>query len=67
MACTRSKFGSSRDFFCAIWAEAVHLLFDERKVHVEAIVAANDYMALDAMQALQARGFVCRRTSRLWV
>lgn len=43
-------------FFAPSGAEAVHLLLDTRKLHIEAIVAANDYMALDAMQALQTRG-----------
>ncbi len=43
-------------FFAPSGADAVRLLFDTRKLHIEAIVAANDYMALDAMQALQARG-----------
>ena len=43
-------------FFAPSGTEAVELLLDARKLHIEAIVAANDYMALDAMQALQARG-----------
>ncbi len=36
-------------------AEGVKLLLDERQVKVEAIAAANDFMAVDAIQALQAR------------
>ena len=43
-------------FFAPSGAAAVKLLLDERKLQFEAIVAANDYMALDAMQALQTRG-----------
>lgn len=43
-------------FFPPSGAEAVRLLLDERKVSLEALVAANDHMAIDAMQALQARG-----------
>jgi DNA-binding LacI/PurR family transcriptional regulator len=43
-------------FFEPSGAEAVRLLLDERKVEFQAIVAANDHMALDALQALQARG-----------
>ncbi len=43
-------------FFAPSGAEAIRLLLDERRVKVEAVVAANDFMALDAMQALQARG-----------
>jgi serine phosphatase RsbU (regulator of sigma subunit)/DNA-binding LacI/PurR family transcriptional regulator len=47
-------------FFAPSGVEAVHLWLDERKlrpgVDLEAIVAANDFMALDALQALQARG-----------
>jgi PAS domain S-box-containing protein len=44
------------DFFFASGAEAIHLLLDERRVDVQAIVAANDDMALGALEALQARG-----------
>jgi len=36
--------------------EAVRLFFDERKAKVEAIVAANDWMAFGALQALEERG-----------
>lgn len=36
--------------------EAVHPLWDERKVKVDAIVAANDDMALGVINALQSRG-----------
>jgi two-component system sensor histidine kinase/response regulator len=35
---------------------AVRLLLDDRRLMPEAIVAANDVMAIDAMEALQARG-----------
>jgi DNA-binding LacI/PurR family transcriptional regulator/anti-anti-sigma regulatory factor/putative methionine-R-sulfoxide reductase with GAF domain len=35
---------------------AVRLLFDERKAKVEAIVAANDWMAFGALRALEERG-----------
>lgn len=35
--------------------EGVKLLLDERRVKVEAIAAANDFMAVDAIQTLQAR------------
>jgi DNA-binding LacI/PurR family transcriptional regulator/signal transduction histidine kinase len=37
-------------------AAAVQLLLDERQADVQAIVAADDTMALGALQALQARG-----------
>ncbi len=43
-------------FFAPSGEEAVRLLLEKRKLHFEAIVAANDYMALDAVQALQRRG-----------
>lgn len=43
-------------FFAPSGAEAVRLLLDERGVSLEALAAANDFMALDALQALQARG-----------
>jgi signal transduction histidine kinase/DNA-binding LacI/PurR family transcriptional regulator/AraC-like DNA-binding protein len=43
-------------FFAPSGAEAVRLLLDERQVTLDALVAANDYMAIDALQALQARG-----------
>jgi DNA-binding LacI/PurR family transcriptional regulator/putative methionine-R-sulfoxide reductase with GAF domain len=43
-------------FFAPSGAEAIRLLLDKRKVSFEAVAAANDYMAIDAMQALQARG-----------
>jgi DNA-binding LacI/PurR family transcriptional regulator/serine phosphatase RsbU (regulator of sigma subunit) len=44
------------DFNAPSGAEAVRLLCDERRVSFDALVAANDYMALGAMEALQARG-----------
>ncbi len=43
-------------FFAPSGADAVRLLVDERKVPFDALVAANDEMAIDALQALQARG-----------
>jgi DNA-binding LacI/PurR family transcriptional regulator/signal transduction histidine kinase len=39
-------------------AEAVQLLLDERQVNFEVIVAANDHMAIGAMEGLQARGII---------
>ncbi|TET52101.1 MAG: LacI family transcriptional regulator [Anaerolineales bacterium] len=44
------------DFLPATGAAAIRLLLDERKTDFEAVVAANDNMALGAMEALQARG-----------
>ena len=47
-------------FFEPSGADAVRLLLDERKlrpgIDIEALVAANDFMALDALEALQERG-----------
>jgi PAS domain S-box-containing protein len=43
-------------FFEPSGEEAVRLLMDKRKAAFEAVAAANDFMAVDAMQALQARG-----------
>lgn len=43
-------------FFAPSGADAVHLLLDERQTAFDALVAANDEMAIDAMQELQARG-----------
>lgn len=43
------------DFTEASGAEAVRVLHDERKVRFDAIVAGNDYMALGAIAALEAR------------
>lgn len=43
------------DFFAPSGENAVRLLVDERRVHFDALVAANDDMAIDALQALQAR------------
>lgn len=37
-------------------SDAVHILLDERHTHIDAIVAANDGMALSALKALQVRG-----------
>jgi DNA-binding LacI/PurR family transcriptional regulator/signal transduction histidine kinase len=44
------------DFERPSGADAVRVLLDERGVSFEAVVAANDYMALGAMEALRARG-----------
>jgi PAS domain S-box-containing protein len=44
------------DFFFDSGAEAIRLLLDERQVDLQAIVAANDDMALGALEALQTRG-----------
>ncbi|MHB8094967.1 MAG: substrate-binding domain-containing protein [Candidatus Aminicenantales bacterium] len=44
------------DFKKGSGSEAVRLFYDERKLKPEAIVAANDVMAIDAMEALQDRG-----------
>jgi PAS domain S-box-containing protein len=44
------------DFAPPAGTAAVRLLLDERKVSLQAIVAANDMMALAALEALQARG-----------
>jgi GAF domain-containing protein/DNA-binding LacI/PurR family transcriptional regulator/DNA-binding response OmpR family regulator len=43
-------------FFAPSGVAAMRLLLDERKVDFEAVVAANDTMALNALRALQARG-----------
>jgi methyl-accepting chemotaxis protein/DNA-binding LacI/PurR family transcriptional regulator len=43
-------------FFAPSGAEAVKELLDKRKVEFDALGAANDNMAIDAMRALQARG-----------
>jgi signal transduction histidine kinase/DNA-binding LacI/PurR family transcriptional regulator/CheY-like chemotaxis protein len=43
-------------FFAPSGADAVRLLLDDRKVSFGALVAANDEMAIDALQELQARG-----------
>jgi len=43
-------------FFAPSGAEAIRLLLDERRVTFDAIAVANDWMALDAMRAMQARG-----------
>lgn len=44
------------DFLPATGAAGIQMLFDERKARFEAVVAANDLMALGAIRALQARG-----------
>jgi DNA-binding LacI/PurR family transcriptional regulator/anti-anti-sigma regulatory factor len=43
-------------FVSSTGVEAIRLLLDERKVDFEAVVAANDEMALGVLEALQARG-----------
>ncbi|MGA3119451.1 MAG: SpoIIE family protein phosphatase [Polyangiaceae bacterium] len=45
------------DFNAPSGAEAVRILCEERREHFDAVVAANDLMALGAMEALQARAF----------
>ena len=44
------------DFNAPSGLEAVRTLCDERRVTFDALVAANDYMALGAIEALQAHG-----------
>ena len=44
------------NFQTASGTEAVRQMLDERRVQFDAIVAANDFMALGAMDALAARG-----------
>jgi signal transduction histidine kinase/DNA-binding LacI/PurR family transcriptional regulator/AraC-like DNA-binding protein len=44
------------NFFPPSGADAVRLLLDERRATFDALVAANDDMAIDAMQVLQTRG-----------
>lgn len=46
------------NFLPVAGVQAVSLLLDERKADFEVIVAANDNMALGAIEALQARGLV---------
>lgn len=48
---------TSGDFNAPSGAEGVRLLCTERKTPIDAVVAANDLMALGAMEALQALGF----------
>ncbi|HXX67014.1 MAG TPA: substrate-binding domain-containing protein [Polyangiaceae bacterium] len=45
------------DFNAPSGAEGVRLLCGERKAQIDAVVAANDLMALGAMEALQGLGF----------
>ena len=45
------------NFFPPSGADAIRLLLDERRVTFDALAAANDDMAIDAMQELQTRGF----------
>ncbi|MDP9035091.1 MAG: SpoIIE family protein phosphatase [Myxococcota bacterium] len=60
LACNGIDFDPARvvvgDFDARSGAEAVRVLCDERRVAFDALVAANDYMALGAMAALQSRG-----------
>ncbi len=51
----RSELVVDGDFTEASGANAVRVLHDERKVRFDAIVAGNDYMALGAIAALEAR------------
>jgi DNA-binding LacI/PurR family transcriptional regulator/signal transduction histidine kinase len=44
------------DFLTATGSAAIRLLLDDRKAEFEAVVAANDNMALGAIEALQTRG-----------
>lgn len=44
------------DFTLPAGTAAVRALIDERRVSFQALVAANDYMALGAIEALRARG-----------
>ncbi len=44
------------DFFRDSGTKAVRVLLDERKVEFDALVGANDTMALAAMEAIQTRG-----------
>ena len=46
------------NFLPAAGTEAVRILLDERQAEFDAIMAANDNMALAAMEALQARGLM---------
>jgi signal transduction histidine kinase/DNA-binding LacI/PurR family transcriptional regulator len=51
-----SKFVVDGDFSVQAGRNAIRVLFDERKLKPEVIVAANDRMAFGAMEALQQRG-----------
>lgn len=44
------------DFTSPSGAEAIRLLLDERKVNFEAVAAANDHMAIGAIEELRKRG-----------
>ena len=44
------------NFQASSGAEAVRQMYDERHIAFDAIVSANDFMAIGAMDALQARG-----------
>lgn len=44
------------DFTLPTGKKAIHLLLDERKAKFDAVVSANDDMALGALEALQERG-----------
>lgn len=45
------------DFFLESGRKAIAELVDVRKEKFDSVIAANDYMALDAMEALKSRGF----------
>lgn len=52
-------FDESHVFYGDFWtggAEAIRIFMDERKIEFDAVVAANDYMAVYAMKELQRRG-----------
>jgi diguanylate cyclase (GGDEF)-like protein len=51
-----SRLVVNGDFQRSSGADAVRQLYDERGTKVDAIVAASDYMALGAIEALAARG-----------
>lgn len=44
------------NFQASSGAEAIRQMFDERRITCDAIVTANDFMAIGVMDALQARG-----------
>ncbi len=44
------------DFIFETGRDAIRLLLDERKVEFDAVIAANDWMAFGALQALEDRG-----------
>lgn len=46
------------DFLLASGREAIHILLDERRADFDAIVAANDNMAIGAIEVLEERGII---------